>query len=128
MQIIFLIGRILFGGFFLVSSFNHFTKTSMMAGFAASRGLPLAKLSVGVSGLLMLLGGLGILLGIYIEWAVAFLVIFLVLAAFTVHKFWQFTDPMQKMTEMVFFSRNIALIGALLMLLAIPQPWAFSIL
>lgn len=128
MEILFLIGRILFGGFFLLSAFNHFTKTSMIAGFAASRGLPMAKLSVGVSGLLMLLGGLGVILGVYIEWAVAFLVIFLVLAAFTIHKFWQFTDPMQKMTEKIFFLRNIALIGASLMLLAIPQPWAFSVL
>ena len=35
-NIIFLIGRIIAGGYFLMGAYNHFTKLEMMAGYAKS--------------------------------------------------------------------------------------------
>jgi cell division protein FtsW (lipid II flippase) len=55
-NIAFLIGRIIVGGFFLMNSFNHFAKLQMMAGYAKSKGIPAPALSVGGSGVLLLLG------------------------------------------------------------------------
>jgi hypothetical protein len=37
------------------------------------------------------------------------------------------TDPMQKMSQRVHFQKNIALLGAALMLLVIRAPWPLSI-
>jgi len=33
MEILLLLGRILFGGFFIMSGINHFTNVKMMAGY-----------------------------------------------------------------------------------------------
>lgn len=126
MEIAFLIGRILFGGYFLMNAVNHFTKREMIAGYAASKGIPSANLAVVITGILLLVGGLGIILGVYIPWAVGAIVVFLIPVSFKMHAFWNIADPMAKMGDMVNFTKNMALLGASLMLLAIPTPWAFS--
>ena len=43
------------------------------------------------------------------------------------HNFWTVKDPQQKMGEMVHFSKNIALLGFVLMTLGIPRPWPMSV-
>lgn len=126
MEIAFLIGRILFGGYFLMNGLNHLIKFGMLQGYAASKGVPSPGLAVVVAGLLILLGGAGMLLGAYIQWAVAALVVFLVPVSFKMHNFWSVSDPQMKMAEMVNFTKNMALLGAALMILAIPTPWPYS--
>lgn len=126
MEVLFLIGRILFGGFFVMNGLNHFTKTDMIAGFAQGRGLPSPRLAALISGVMLVLGGLGIILGVFVEVAIWLLVIFLVVAAFGIHHFWKLPAE-QKMMDMMLFTRNIAFIGALLMLLRLDTPWAWSL-
>ena len=128
MDIILLIGRILFAGVFLMFGINHFKKQAMMVQYAASRGVPSPKLAVIVGGLLLIAGGLGVILGIYVTLALWLLIIFLVPTTLAMHTFWKETDPQNKMKEMVNFMLNTALIGAALMLLSLPLPWAMSIL
>lgn len=70
---------------------------------------------------------MGILLGVYVELAVLALALFFVPVSFKMHNFWAVQDPQQKMAEMVNFLKNMALLGAALMTLAIPTPWAFSV-
>lgn len=125
-SVLFLIGRILFGGFFLMSAFNHFTKTEMLVGYTASKGIKLAKFAVFFTGLLLLIGGLGIIFGVYVRVAVAALVLFLAPASFIMHPFWKDSDANMKMMNMVNFNKNMALIGASLMALAISAPWSLS--
>lgn len=126
-DVLFLVGRLLLGGYFLRSGFNHFKHAGMMAGYAASKGVPSSKVAVMGSGVLLVAGGLGVLLGVYVNLAVATLVLFLVPVTFMMHAFWKVQDPMQKMGESVNFYKNLALIGAVLMLLSIPQPWDLSL-
>lgn len=82
----------------------------MIAGFAQSRGVPSARLAALVSGAMLVLGGLGIILGVYIEVAVWLLIIFLLVAAFSIHKFWAL-PPEQKMGEMMSFMRNTLILA-----------------
>ena len=124
---LFLVGRILFGGFFLMNAMNHFTKVDMLEGYAKSKGIKSSKLAVVGSGLLLLIGGLGILLGAYIEYAVLALVLFLVPVSFKMHNFWAVRDPQAKMMDMVQFMKNMALLGAALMLLSMSQPWPYAL-
>mgnify|MGYP003541634586 CR=1 FL=1 len=42
MNAVFLIGRIIFGGFFLVNGINHFTMMSMMTAYSEAKGVPAA--------------------------------------------------------------------------------------
>ena len=69
----------------------------------------------------------GIILGIYIEFSVLLLVLFLLVTTLQMHQYWKITDQMLKMGEQINFYKNISLIGALLMLLAIPLPWVLSL-
>ncbi len=127
MEIAFLIGRILFGGFFVMNGLNHFYNRRMLGEYAGMKKVPIPGLAVAITGLLILFGGFGILSGAYIGWAVAALVIFLVLVSFKMHNFWSISDPQMKMAETVNFTKNMALLGAALMLLAIPEPWPYSL-
>jgi uncharacterized membrane protein YphA (DoxX/SURF4 family) len=126
-EALFLIGRIVVGGFYLFNALNHFSRTDMMAGYAGSKGVPAPRAMVQLTGLMLLVGGLSLLLGVYPRLGVALVVIFLVVVAFWMHNFWAVQDPMQKMGEMVNFTKNLALAGSALMFLAIPEPWPLSV-
>ncbi len=124
---LFLAGRLLYGGFFLMSSMNHFRNATMMSGYAASKGVKSPKLAVYFSGLLILLGGLGIIFGIYTKLAALYIVLFLLPVSFMMHAFWKITDQNMKMVEYVNFTKNMALLGAALMFLTIATPWPLSL-
>jgi len=118
MNAIILIGRILFGGFFLMSGINHFTKLEAMTGYAKYKKLPAAKLGVLISGLMLVIGGIYIVLGYYADLGALLLAIFLVLAAVIFHNFWAETDATAKQTEMMAFMKDIALAGGALVIFA----------
>jgi putative oxidoreductase len=126
MEYLFLIGRVIFGGYFLMNAYNHLAHSGQMVGYAASRKVPSPKLAILGSGVLLLLGGLSILTGIRIGIGIAMLALFLIPVTFTMHNYWALPDPMAKMGERVNFMKNMALLGAALMMLAIPTPWPFS--
>ena len=119
MDVIILIGRILFGGFFLMSGINHFTKLEAMTGYAKYKKLPAAKLGVLLSGLMLVLGGIYIILGFYADLGALLLAIFLVLAAVIFHNFWAETDATAKQNEMLAFMKDIALAGGALIVFAL---------
>jgi uncharacterized membrane protein YphA (DoxX/SURF4 family) len=125
--IAFLVGRVIVGGFFLMSGLNHFTKHSMMTGYAKSKGTPSPALAVGGTGVILLLGGASMLLGYHPTIGAGLLVIFLVGVAFGIHNFWTVQDEQAKMGEMTNFLKNMALVGLLLMTLLIPRPWPMSL-
>jgi putative oxidoreductase len=128
MDYLFLLGRILFGGFFINSGINHFRHLGMMASFAGMKGVPAAKAGVIVSGLLILLGGICIVLGCSPTWVgVLCIELFLVPVTLIMHNFWVETDPMGRINQRVNFEKNIALTGGALLLLLVPQPWPFSV-
>ncbi len=120
--IAFLLGRILLGGFFLMQGITHFTKLEMMTGYAASKKVPMPKAAVTVAGVLLLIGGLGILTGLYISASLMALVLFLVPVSFMMHPYWRETDPQMKMADRVNFMKNMALLGAILILLYMVFP------
>jgi len=126
-NILFLIGRILYGGFFLMSGLNHFTKTRMYKQYTASKGIPAAGLAVVGSGLLAFLGGLSVLLGFWPHIGLLLIVVFLLGVTPAMHNFWAVKDPMAKMADQINFMKNTALLGAALVMTAIPQPWPISL-
>ena len=97
-----------------------------MAGYAGSKGVPAPKVAVWFSGLLLIIGGASIILGAFTKIGIYSLVLFLIPVSFQMHAFWKETAPMQKMNQRVQFMKNLALLGALLMLLSFPTPWMNS--
>ena len=126
-EILFLIGRIIVGGYFLMAAFNHFTKTGMMAGYAQSKRTPAPKLAVQGTGVLLLLGGASFLLGYHPTIGAGLLILFLLGVSFRIHAFWLVSDPMGRMNEQAHFGKNIVMIGFLLMTLMISRPWYMSL-
>ena len=124
---LFLLGRVFYGGFFIVAGINHFRNLSMMVGYAAFKGVPAAKPAVIVSGLLIVIGGLSILLGVQPAWGVVCIALFLVPVTLLIHNYWADTDPQTKIGNQVNFQKNVALLGAGLMFLMMPGPWPLSL-
>jgi uncharacterized membrane protein YphA (DoxX/SURF4 family) len=126
-----LVGRVVFSFFFIYSGFNHLTKLTQYAQYAAASGVPAPTLATAVSGLMLLAGGLSILLGVRPRWGAILIALFLIPAAFTVHKFWGIADPMMAANQAAHFWKNIALTGACLMIYGVatlyPMRWPYSL-
>ncbi len=124
----FVLGRILYGGFFVLGGLNHFMHLGMMSGFVQSKGVPSAKAAVVLSGLLIIVGGLSVILGYHVRTGLGCIMLFLVPVTLLMHNYWVETDMMQKINQRVNFQKNVALFGAALMMLLIPRPWVMSLM
>ena len=58
MEFLFLLGRVLLGGYFLINAYNHFKNHTSLTGYAQSKGVPMAGVAVYVTGAMLGLGGL----------------------------------------------------------------------
>ncbi|GAA2139502.1 DoxX family protein [Streptomyces synnematoformans] len=119
MDVLVLIGRILFVPLFLSSAVGHLTQTKQMGQYAAAKGVPAAEPATAGSGVLMLAGGLSVLLGVWADLGALLLAVFLVPTAVLMHAFWKEEDPQSKQMEMIQFNKDISLAGAALMLFAL---------
>ncbi len=119
MDFLFILARVLFGGYFILNGYNHIVKGKHLVGYAASKKVPNAKEAIMLSGLLILLGGLGILFWVYIPYSVLAIVLFLIPVTFMMHNFWTETDQMARMNSYIAFTKNIALLGGALAFLFI---------
>lgn len=119
MDVIALIGRILFVAIFIGSGIAHLTQTSSMAGYAASQGVPQPKLAVAGSGVLVLVGGLMVLLGVWADLGLLLLVLFLLPTAFLMHAFWKESDAQAKQMQMIQFQKNVSISGGALLAFAL---------
>jgi putative oxidoreductase len=115
MKAAFVIGRMIFGGFFLYNGINHFKQREGLAQYAGAKNLPNADLAVTASGIAMLVGGASIALGLRPKVGALPIAGFLAVASPLMHDFWNAQDPQQKQNDMIHFSKNIALLGAALM-------------
>lgn len=119
MNNVLLIGRILFAMMFVSGGLNHLTKAEAMTGYAGFKKVPAAKLSVLVSGVLLLASGLSVILGVYADLGALVLAVLLVLMALKMHDFWAQTDAQAKQTEMVGFFKNISMAGGALIMFGV---------
>lgn len=118
MEVVVLIGRILFVLLFLNSAIGHLTQTRPMAQYAGSQGIPFPWLAVFGSGILQLVGALMVLLGVWADVGALLLVVFLVPTAVLMHRFWREEDQQARQNSLIQFLKDLALAGAALMLFA----------
>jgi uncharacterized membrane protein YphA (DoxX/SURF4 family) len=127
MNVAFLIGRIIFGGYWLMAAVNHFKNLSHLSEYARAKGAPFPKLAVTGSGALLLAGGTSMLLGVYPLAGILLLIVFLLGVSVQMHSFWKVNDAQLKQIDVINFTKNMALIGALFMFLLLPRPWTMSL-
>jgi uncharacterized membrane protein YphA (DoxX/SURF4 family) len=127
MRALHILGRTMFGAYFVYNGINHFLNREMMSQYAASKGVSNADAAVQASGALVLAGGISLLAGLKPRQGLAAIVAFLVPVTLQMHRFWDLPDPQQRAAEMVNFLKNVALIGAALTMLEIDDPWPAGI-
>ena len=126
MRSVFLLGRVILGGFFLYNGINHFKQREVMKQYTASKGVPNPDWAVMGSGAAMALGGASIILGVQPKLGAAAIAAFLAGASPTMHDFWN-ADEATKQNELINFSKNMALLGAALILMSVEEPWPASL-
>jgi uncharacterized membrane protein YphA (DoxX/SURF4 family) len=110
----FVIGRTLFGGYFLYSGINHFLNSGTLAQYAASKDVPSPEAMVGASGAMLIFGGASMMLGVKPHLGALAVIGFLASVSPTIHDFWHAEDEGQRSSDTINFSKNMALAGAAL--------------
>lgn len=118
MDLLVFIGRVLFVALFLTSAVAHLTRTETISAYAVSKGVSAARNVTLASGVVLLVGGLSVLLGVWADVGALLLFIFLVPTAFVMHAFWKESEAQSRQVEMTNFQKDLALGGAALMLFA----------
>ena len=127
MKIPFLIGRLLFGGFFLYHGWNHLKNRSMLAQYAGAKHVPKPDVAVTLTGALLMVGGASVILGLKPKVGTAAIAGFLLGVSPMMHDFWRAEDPNQRMNDMINFLKNMALLGAALALAGVEEPWPMAL-
>ncbi len=123
----FLLGRLLFGGFFLYNGIHHFQQRQQLAQYAAAKGVPAAEVAVVGTGVAMAVGGTSILLGVKPKIGTLAILGFLAGVSPIMHDFWKQEDPQMRQNDMINFAKNMAMAGAALALLGVEEPWEASV-
>jgi putative oxidoreductase len=118
MDVIQLIGRLVFVAMFLNSGVGHFRNREAMSAHARSTGAPAPEVMVPLTGVMIFVGGALIALGVWADLGALLLVAFLLPVAFYMHAFWKVEDPRMRVMQQTHFMKNLSLAGASLVLFA----------
>jgi putative oxidoreductase len=126
MDVLFLIGRILYGGFFVVLGASYIKNHARLSALAEVKRVPYPTAAVMACSILSIFGGLGIVTGRHTVYALGAIILVLVLVSFRFNDYWNADDPQEIAVEMAQFMRNMALVGATVMMYSILLPWSYS--
>ena len=108
-----LVGRILMSFLFIPAGFGKIGGFAGAVGYAASAGMPMPEIAVGIGLCVEILGGLAILLGWGTRYAALLLAFFTLVASFFFHAYWSVPAEARMVTQLL-FNKNIAIVGGLL--------------
>jgi putative oxidoreductase len=123
----FLLGRLIFGGFFLYAGIKHFKERETMVHYVGSKNVPMPDVAVTATGAMLTLGGASILLGVKPKLGGLAIIGFLAGVSPIMHDFWRVEDPQQRQSEMINFTKNMAMLGGALALMGVEEPWPASV-
>jgi putative oxidoreductase len=113
MDVVFLIGRLLFASLFLISGLTaHFNRQGVE--YARAYNAPAPELLVPASGAAIVLGSVLVALGIWADIGALLIAAFLIGITPIMHAFWKETEPQQQQIQIAMFTKNVALLGAAL--------------
>ncbi len=110
-----IVGRTIFGAYFIYNGINHFVNHRQMTEHARSKGVPAPGFAVAASGLMILAGGIAIATGVHARLGAGLITGFLLSVSPQMHAFWRDTDPQERMNDNINFGKNMALLGAALL-------------
>lgn len=119
MDLIALVGRLMFAAMFIMSGVNHLTKRTFMSEYARAMNVPAAMATVVVSGVMILVGGAMVAVGAWGDLGALLLAMFLVPTAIAMHGFWRLDDAQARTEQQMHFMKNMTLAGGALGLMAL---------
>ena len=108
-----LVGRFLLGGLFVVGGIHHFFALGGLTQFMASRGVPAAKFVLIAGSAFQALAGLALILGYEAFWAAIGLVAFTLIASAIFLNFWNHEGE-ARANAIKGWQSNMAIVGGLL--------------
>ena len=119
-----LFGRILIGWIFVRSGYGKIFDIAAYSHTFPNRGMPeiLAYLAVPVE----FFGGCALVLGIATRYLTAIIFVFMLVATFSSHRYWEVVDAAARRVQDANFWKNIAMIGGILCLF-VTGPGKFSV-
>src|ERR671918_2153766 len=113
MDVVFLIGRILFAVPFVLGGLtNHFSRQGVE--YARAYGAPAPELMVPLSGVAIVAGGLSVALGIWADLGALVLAAFALSVTVFMHAFWKEQDEQGQANQFAHFVKNVAMAGGAL--------------
>jgi putative oxidoreductase len=108
-DIVLLIGRILLGWIFVRSGYGKIFNVEAVANSFPLRGLPpfLAYIAVPFE----FFGGIALIFGLATRYVVLGFVIFMLVATFSSHRYWEFADAAIRRNQDSSFYKNMAMLG-----------------
>jgi putative oxidoreductase len=113
-DIVLLIARIMVGWIFLRSGYGKLFTVDTVAASLPPRGIPAFMAYVSVPA--EFFGGLALILGFATRYASIVLVIFTLVATFSSHRYWEFTDAAARRVQDGNFWKNISMLGGICLL------------
>src|SRR5215472_8927406 len=123
-DIVLLIGRIFIGWIFVRSGYGKLFDIPAYAATFPGRGLPTFLVYLAVPA--EFFGGLALMFGFATRYAAIVMAIFLLVATFSTHRYWEFTDMAARRAQDSSFYKNLAMLGGFLFLFVI-GPGRFSL-
>jgi putative oxidoreductase len=121
MDVIRQLGYLLASAVFITGGAQAFNQPAPRAKKASELGLPESQLGVQTNGAVMAVAGTALGLGIFPRVAAAVLAASLVPTTIIGHAFWTKSDPAARRVEQVQFTKNLAMLAALLLIVAEPK-------
>lgn len=114
-------GRVLLSAIFLLSAVgNKIPNSQAIAGYMGSEGVPAPQFLLAGAIAFLIAGSASLVLGFKPRVGAGLLTVFLVLATYYFHDFWNIPaeNAQQVQEQMIQFMKNSALIGAMLLIMA----------
>ena len=111
------VGRVAIAVIFLMSALgNKIPQFNGVAAYMASEGVPASKIMLAGAIAFLIAGSLSIILGFRARVGATLLLIFLILATYFFHDFWNF-EGQQQQDQMIQFMKNLSMMGTMLFLI-----------
>ncbi len=112
------LGRLMIATIFLLSAVgNKIPQFSQVTAYMAAEGVPMPSVMLVGAIVFLIAGSLSLILGYKVRIGATLLLVFLALATYFFHDFWNFEGEAQQM-QMIQFMKNLSMMGAMTFLIS----------
>lgn len=129
MEVVYLLVRLIAGGYLAWRGVQHLEPYSraLLVDAARKKSAVLPLVTVPLAGLMLTIGGVSIVIGVFPEAGVVLVVAYLVPSALLSHAYWRVRGAEARAAARRCFWRDVTLALVAIVLLALPQPWPLTL-